>query len=151
MAGRYNLSYIDYGGERSTFGVWLPTLTDANIAAQTALVGTLKTATDAITLGNAASYAIIASQVELSGAPAGSVYAQRENKWLVSFTDTTSGKTGNVTVPTADLNLLAANSDQADMTDAAVIAWIAAFEAVAKTVDGHGLTVNSIRFVGRNI
>jgi len=151
MAGRYNLSYIDYGGERSTFGIWLPTLTAANIAAQTTLIGDLKTATDAITLGNPSRYSIIANQVDLSNAPAGSVYAQRENKWLVSFTDSVSGASGTTTVPTADLSLLATNSDQADMADAAIIAWVAAFEAVAYSNTGHAVTVNSIRFVGRNI
>lgn len=151
MAGRYNLSYLDYGGERSTFGVWLPTLNAANIAAQTTLLGTLKTATDAIVLGNPSNYSIIASQVDLSGAPAGSVYAQRENKWLVSFTDDVSGASGTTTIPTADLTKLAANSDLADMADSDIIAFIAAFEAVAQSNTGHAVTVNKMRFVGRNL
>jgi len=151
MAGRYNLSYLDYGKERSTFGIWLPTLNAANIAAQTTLIGTLKTATDAIVLGNPSSYSIIANTVELSGAPAGSKSAQRENKWLVSFSDDVSGASGTATIPTADLNLLATNSDLIDMTDAAVIAFVAAFEAVAQSNTGHSVTINQIRFVGRNI
>jgi len=151
MAGRYSLSYLDYGGERSTFGIWIPTLNAGNIAAQTTLLGDLKTATDAITLGNASKYQIIASDVDLSNSPASSVYAQRENKWLVGFSDNVSGASGTVTIPTADLNLLATNSDQADMSDAAIIAFIAAYEAVAQTNTGHALTVNYMRFVGRNI
>lgn len=150
MAGKYNLQYIDYSKEVGSFGVHIPTLTDANTDAQVALLATLKTATDAITLGNAKQYQIVANTVDLSGVAAGSVYAQRENKWLVSYTDNVSGTAGTVTIPTADLSLLQANSDQIDLTDAAVIAWIAAFEAVAKSPTGHSVTVVDMRFVGRN-
>jgi hypothetical protein len=150
MAGGYNLGYIDYSKESSSFSIHLPTLNAANIAAQTTLIGDLKTATDAITLGNPSGYSIIANRVTLSGSPAGSVYAQRENKWLVHFTDDVSGVAGTATIPTADLSLLATNSDQADMTNAAVIAFVAAFEAVALSPTGHAVTVTGIEFVGRN-
>lgn len=151
MAGRYNLTIADYGNERSTFGVWLPTLNSGNIGAQTTLVGELKTAVDGITIGSNIAYSLIASQVQLSGSPAGSVYAQRENKWLVSWTDTVNGHPGTNTIPTADLSKLLPNSDQADLTDAAMIAFIAAFEAVAQSNTGHSVSVNGIRFVGRNL
>jgi len=151
MAGRYNLSFIDYGDERSSMGIWIPTLTNANTDATLALLDTLKTATDAMTLGNAAGDQVTGRVQEFSGAPAGSVNAQRENKWLVSFTDDTTGSTGTTTIPTAMLTLLATNSDKIDMANATVIAWIAAFEAVARSKAGNEVTVNGIKFVGRNL
>jgi len=151
MAGKANRTYRDYAKQDSSISVWLPTLTVANIAAQTTLIADLWTAVDAVSLGNPISYNTIATTVSLGGSPAGSAQAHREKKWLVSFSDDVNGHPGTFTIPCADLTLLVANSDQMNIASGAGAALVTAIEAVVQSNTGHDVTVNQITFVGRNL
>lgn len=92
------------------------------------------------------------------------VNAQRERKWLVTYRDETEfldvadtimntgyGQVYNVEIPTAKLSLLDTESDELDLSVAAVAAWITAFEAVQiSPTGGDVINVISIRHVGRS-
>lgn len=150
MGGKAIRTYQDYSREKASASIHLPTLTAGNIAAQTTLITALNTAMDGISLGNPNLETVQSSINELSNSPAGSVHAQRENKWLVSFSDDVSGTPGTMTIPCADLTKLIPNTDLADLTDTAMAAFVTAFEAVALSSTGHSVTIIQIKFVGRN-
>lgn len=149
MAGKATFTVIDYGLETSSASFPLADFTAANYDAQIALVDALYTAIDGVSLGNIGGRRVLAEDFDLSSAPAGSAYAQRENKWLVSMTGDTSGKLYQRTIPCADLSLLEVNGE--DMAAGAQrTALVAAIEAAFNGDGDETVTVNTIRFVGRN-
>jgi len=137
------------GAEKSSWSVWIPTLTAANIVAVTGAVSTLYSAVLDITLGSQAASNILAVSTAATLAN-NNPLAQRENKWLVRYRDA-DNTPFSVEIPTADLSLLTLGSEFADLTTTEMAAFVAAFEAVVKSPDDPTLavTVNSVQFVGR--
>lgn len=151
--GRHSLSYLDYSGEKSSFGFSVVERDDANFDAQVALSDALVTAANALTLGTLDSNVFSQGQYNIGTIP-GDVNAQRENKWLVRYEDATTGKKYSVEIPTAELGNghLQTNSDIANLADAEWVAFIAAFEAYAVAPDtGNAVNVLDARFVARNL
>lgn len=148
MASKYDLAFRDYGKETSTVGVLGTTLTAANFDAQVALMAALRTAIEAMVVGETASRKIIALEEVISADPAASGLAQRENKWLVRYTDGTNVFT--LEIPTADLTLLENNSEFLSLTGTEGSDFVTAFEAYCVR-NGQAVTVLDIQFVGRNI
>lgn len=153
MPGKLTATYLDASNEKSSVTVTGPTLVAGNIAAQTTLMNSLITAIAAIILGTHSKTAVVASEAQLSDVPPVNQFAQRENKWLVTYTGNTSNKKFQVEIPTPDLDKLVPGTDLADATDADVIAFVTAFEAFVLSPDNgtEAVTVLSIRFVGRNL
>jgi hypothetical protein len=153
MASRTNFTIRDYSNELSSFGVVSVTGTAANLDAQLAAAAALSSAIENLTIGHLDKYAY---QIFLLDSPItpSNVYAQREVKWLVSYTGDTSGKTFQVEIAAPDLtgNIIA-NTDQADLTSTDWAAFVTAFEAYARSPDNgtETVTVQSARIVGRNI
>lgn len=151
-AGRAVVSYADYDGEISTFGVRSTTPTAANFDAQVAAFEALQDAAAAITLGlkTQTSLAIV-NKVAIGEAADDA--AQRELKWLVQYHDATTFKFYTVEIPCADTSVLDPDDrSHADIGDASVVdAFVAAFEAFALTPDGNAPHVNNITLVGRNV
>jgi len=152
MPSRYNVSIRDYGKEISTAGFRGTTLNAGNFVAQLALQATLLGTLADITLGEQAKTTVVAVETILSAAAPTSDLAQRETKWLVRYEDNTTHLVYNVEIPTADLaGHLLGNTDNADLANADIAAFIAAFEAYQVGPTGNAVTVVDILHVGRNI
>jgi len=138
------------GAEKSSWAVWVSTLTSGNFVAVTGAISTLFSAALDITLG-AQSGSTIQASATSSAVTVTNALSQRENKWLVRYHDA-NGTKFSVEIPTADLSLLDAGTEFLNLADGGVIAaFVSAFEAVAKSPDDPALatTVDSIQFVGR--
>jgi hypothetical protein len=144
-------TYRDYGtpGEKSSFEITVVDLTAVNVAAQVGLLSTLWGTIDAMVLGNIASRKVVFAQSAPDDTVVTDPTAQRENKWLVRYHDT-SGRKFRVELPTANLTLLDTGSEFLDLTGTEAAAFKTAFEAVAKSPDDQStVVVDSIQFVGR--
>jgi len=145
-------SWRDYNNEASHTGVWITTLTAANIVAQTTLVNNLLTAMSAVTLGEQQTQVITLSKTIVSGDLPTDVHAQRENKWLIRYHDSVTNEKFSITIPCADLTLLADHSDMADMTTTEFVNLKTAWELVVRGPNDNNLTIlDSAQFVGRNL
>jgi hypothetical protein len=153
------LTYKDATGESSTMKVYNDAITALSIGGFLTQLGAFKTATDALVLGNRTRSAWIGDYDTLSNDPASNNYAQRENKLLVSYKDTTTDEEYELTIPTVDLALLTFIPGAKDAVqfagagvNAAVTAWVTAFEAFASPPEapGNAVQVTAMRFVGRN-
>lgn len=146
-------TYQDYGGEVSTMKVNSTPVTAANFTAQQGLLTDLWSAADAITLGG-----MIRNQwgnvfTDPNPVLPSNTAAQRENKWLVTYHDTTTGKKYWLEVPCADTAQLDPNDrDHAHIGDADVVDdFVAAFNAVVRSEFDNAVLVDEITYVGRNI
>jgi len=151
-------SYADYGsgahpaGEPSGIGLWVRTLTAANLVAQQALHVALFNALKATTQGIETKEMTMISDVVIASGPATTPLSQRENKWLLRYHDASTGKKYTAEIPCADLTLLATNSEFMDTTLSAWTNLKTAFEAVVYSPDEANLTVlDSAQFVGRKL
>lgn len=155
MASQYELTYNDNTvtasglPEKGRCRFNIVQLNAGNLVATQALLATLLTAIQAIVLGELNKEIIVLSDTWSSSAPAASNLAQRENKWLVRYTDTTTHRIFKSEIPTADLSLLANNSEFLDLSAGPGLAFKNAFDAVVKSIDGNAVEVISVQFVGR--
>lgn len=150
--GKYNRTLIDYDGEKGSHGFKTAEITAVNFAAQATLRGTYGTSVAGICNGvlGQSEY----GNVDFTGNdPSPNKPDQREQKWLVRFTDNVNGKIGSIELPCADTAVLDPNNrGYAQMGDAGPVdAYVSALEAFALTIDGNALTVQSIKLVGRNV
>lgn len=154
MTGEVSFSVRDYSNEVSSHRIDIADLTSANFdtyVGASGLVPDYYDALNAIVLGNISRERITARNILISSAPAGSVYAQVELKWQLTYTDAVTGKQWQREIPTPDLTLLVAGTDLMNITAGAGLAYKTAFEAVAVSPDGNAVTLNSVRVVGRNL
>ena len=144
-------TYSDYGtpGEKSSFSFTIADLSAGNFAASTGALATLWSAIDALLLGNIAARRVVAAASEPDVSPVTNPEAQRENKWLVRYHDTSARKF-TLELPTANLSLLDTGTEFLDMAGTEAAGFKTAFEAIAKSpADQSAVTVDSIQFVGR--
>jgi hypothetical protein len=144
-------SYRDYGtpGEKANFEITVNDLTAGNVVATTGALITLWGAIDALVLGHIASRRVTWSSTEPDDTVVTNPLAQRENKWLVRYHDTSARKF-RVELPTADLSLLDTGTEFLNLAGTEAAAFKTAFEAVAKSPDDQSaVVVDSIQFVGR--
>lgn len=147
----YRAAIKDYSNEDSVFSAPIdPTAVpaDADLTA-------LHTALAGMTIGTVGDGILILDEVKDAGSSAipASAFAQRELKWLVSFTSSTN-KSYRREIACPDASLLGAGSDQVDLADPAVAAFVTAFETVARVREGvsyNTVTVTSIQLVGRKV
>jgi len=154
MPTRNTYSFLDASQETSSFGVVSTDLTAANFDAQATSFASLQSAVDNLSIATLRTTSrAITPDVPNNVVPT-NPYAQRELKWLVSYTGDTSGKEFQIEIPAADLtDNLVAGTDLADLTSTDWAAFITAFEAFARSPDDDTETVTVIgaRVVGRNI
>jgi len=148
--GSYNLTFIDHDSETSTMGLRIPDLNAGNIAAQLALLATLRAAVEAVVIGTLRKEETSALVDEIAGVAPVDGFAQRETKWLVSGTDSI-GLSVTLEIPTADLDLLAGGSGTLDISAGPGLALANALNAVWRSRAGNAVTVSRIIHVGRNI
>lgn len=163
MPSQLVITYLDYGGEKSTTGIASSEITAANYAARVGEMTSLVAGINTITLGARYKTAFTTVITPGTSTPPTDKNAQRENKWLVTYQDSQSyldpgpntvpnpgfGKVFNIELPCADLSLLEPGTDIVDLFDPAVSQFITPFEVFARSPYGGTVTVLQIRHVGR--
>lgn len=95
-----SISYLDAGGERGSAHFWLPVITAANEAAQSAAWADVLTACDAITLGARVRDKYVDETTYAAARPTNG--AAREIALKVIFRDAVTGQTWDSLIPTLD-------------------------------------------------
>lgn len=147
-----SLQLWEYGdnAKPSKAEVHSPTLNAGNIAAQLAAFDAWRAAVEGVSLGNPGSYQITASDTTVAKVTATDPAAQRENKWLVSYTDNVTGLPGSYTIPCYDPDQLATDGENL-AAGANRTALITATEAFVLSNAGNAVTVTSIKFRARTL
>ena len=166
MAGYGSFSFLDYNGERSNMQFYTGNVTAVSLPGLLTQWGALRNAIQGVILGTVSQEELSVFRTKLSNALPNDANAQRERKWLVVYEDVTPffdppdnnipnagyRKVFTFELPTAKLaGLLKPNSDEADMTNAAVSAFVNAFQAVARSPYGGSVNVLKLVAVGRNL
>lgn len=167
MAGeQLTVGFLDYSEEKSSSGVHVGAVTAVSIAGLLTDIATYITAIDAITLGTLTYDALQAYRTPRGSTPPADPNAQRERAWRVFYTDTTAffddpvnaipnagfGQVFHFDVPTANFDLadvFPLNTDQADLTQAQILAFKTAFEAMARSPYGGEVEITKIIGVGK--
>jgi len=149
--GTYSRTLKDFDGEVSTVQVHTEDLSEVNIAAQITAQSNFGAAINDLSLGSLQTIKY-GNQVNSNQPKPANQWAQRELKWRVDFTDDVTGEPGHYTIPCADASLLSLVAPaEADLADAAVIAFVAASDAYVLSKAGNPTSVQRIVMVGRNI
>lgn len=107
MTSKVVFSYLDHSGERSPATFRGVTLTAVNFTAQMGLIDDLRDALADITLATLSKDTRVAVETIVSNTRPANVYAQRENKWLVRYTDNVNPVgDGSLEIPAPDLAFL---------------------------------------------
>ena len=128
------------------------TLTAANLVAQTALIGNLVTAVEAVTIGNLVKRETVLAHDKPNSGPSSNVLAQRENKWLFRYHGTTLNQNFQLSIGTADLSKLVSHSEFLDLGTSPGSDLKTAFEAIVVSPNdaAEAVVLDSVQFVGRN-
>lgn len=160
--GSVHKSRIVYGDvteESSAMEIYNGAITALSIGGFLTQFGNLQGATDAITLGVRRQQSWIGDLTTVSNLWPTDRAAQRESKLLVDYRDTVTEEVFQLTIPTIDfsvLNFVPGGGDAVLFAgagaNAAIIAWVTAFEAMARTPrsDANVVEVVAMRYVGRN-
>lgn len=155
-----SIGYRDATDEVGDFEVFVGAITAVSIAGFLTDFGNLQTATDNITLGVRARQSWIGDRTTVSNAIPTNKAAQRECKLRVKYQGNTTEKPFTVSIPTVEFDKLvflpggkdavafkAANGAHAD-----IIAWVTAFQTIARSPDDEleNVTVIGMRFIGAN-
>lgn len=164
MAGE-NWSYTltDYNGETSTTNIRVGAVTAVSLPGLLTDISAMVTAIDALVLGVRKSDSLRAFKTPGSNALASDPNAQVERKWLVTYDDITQffdppvnsipnagfGNVFQIEIGTADASLLDDNSEYLDLSAGEGLAFVTAFQNMARTPYGGEPRVLSIQLVGR--
>lgn len=155
-----SITYLDHSRETANVQFNIQVVTAANIDTIQSDISDLITAAGDITLG-VMRQRVLTHQFAGSGAIPSDQFAQRELKWLIGYTDTSTtiggvpnphfGKNFTVEAACPDLENanLATNTDFADLTDTQIAAFVTAFEAYVRSPTGGAVSVTYIKNVGR--
>jgi hypothetical protein len=149
----------DVSHETSPLEVYTGAITSVSIAGFLADLGDFQDATEALTIGTIRQQSWTGDLSTISNAWPTDRAAHRENKLLITYQDDVTEKPWTLTIPTIDfskLNFIPEAGDAVYFTSpngsAELVAWVAAFEALARTPDNdqHTVTVIRAEYVGRN-
>lgn len=162
--GRMTFTMIDHDEEKSSFSINVGAVTAGTLPGLLTATGTLRTAIDGITLGNVNRESLSVFETPLTQEPPANELAQVESAWLIVYEDVSEYlDPGTNVVPnpgyhklftaqlgTADyVGRLVPNTDQADLTETNMAAFVSAFEATAISPYGGSVEIRQIRQVGR--
>lgn len=165
MPGRLGFSMLDYSREKAAFSLATGEVTALSLPDLLTEVGALRTAVEGITLGVVSDERLSVFDTNLSNTPPTSELAQVESSWLVTYEDDLPffddpvnaipnegfGRLFTLTIPTADIvGRLVPNTDNANLANTQIAAFVTAFEETARSPYGGTVNVVSIKFVGRN-
>ena len=153
MPGKMVVRYIDNSGERSIFSVYTAENTAGNIVAQKAAEDALINAIGALSIGNLDSIHRYSDYTELLASPPASQLAQRENKYMCQYHDTTTGKKFRAEFPCADLLELPSGEEELDLLAGNGATLKSAFEALVVSPDDetHTVVLDRVVYVARNL
>jgi len=169
MAGElYTLSIKDYSKENSSSGVHVGGVTAVSLPGLLTDIAAYRAAVDAIIVGVIRADTLTAFKTNLSTALPASPQAQRERKFLVTYADNLPffddpvnaipnagfGQIFNFEIPTADFSLTGlfpTNTDEVDLDQTQIAAFVTAFEDMARSPYGGTVEVLAITGVGRSI
>jgi hypothetical protein len=155
----YGLSLRDWDKKIGTVEINTGLVTALTLPALLTQIGALRTAIANITIGVVANERQDVFNTILSQANPTDEFAQRGNKWLVSYHDNTPFfddpinaipndaylRKFRVMIPTADNSLLAANDTFLDLTVNPGLAFKTAFEAMAKSPAGGSAVIDFVQ------
>lgn len=163
--GLYTITMLDYSKEKSTTQFNTGAVTAVSLPGLLTQIGTLRAAIEGITLGVVNRESLKVFDTPLANTPPSDKNAQREDKWLISYEDTTEyfdapvnaipnegyRKVFSFEVATPDRDLVDGNTDFADISTGAMATFVTAFEAMCKSPYGGSVNVLSAKYVGRNL
>jgi len=157
MASRYTASWVDNSGEPSSTTLYLKQITSANFdntvgnTTPGQSLYDLRVALAALSRCNFTSHNIQAVQILEQGTLPADRDAQREIKVRFDYVDT-AGFKGSFTVPAPNLDVFGqTGSDQIDLDEVAVAAFVTAIEAHCSSRFDNDITILRGVVVGRNI
>lgn len=146
-----SFTILDNSNEQSRMGFNFGAITAASLPGFLTEFGALRTAVNAIILGNIIQEMWVGDVTQFAKLVPADVNAQRERKWLVQYQDDTTFALYRVEIPTAEFTgRLQPLSDLADLTQTEMAAFVTAFEQLARSPEGNAVTVLQIRAVGRS-
>lgn len=131
-----SISYLDAGNERGSVAFWLPVITSANEAAQSAAWATLLSAVDAITLGARVRDSYVDETTYAAAVPTNG--AARELSLQIIARDASTGQTVRYNIPTLSPQLVTYISNYG-AKDAVVLDDGAYVEAIKDALDAMPL------------
>ena len=154
----YSLTLRDWEGSLGDIQVNTGAVTAISLPALLGQIGALRTAIENITIGVAANESQTVFDTILSQDVPTSEFAQRGNKWLVSYHDNTQFfdaplnaipnesylRKYRVMIPTADNALLEDSEKRLDLTVNPGLAFKNAFEAIARSPAGGVVVVDFV-------
>lgn len=163
MPGELSVGFLDYSDERSSTSVHTGNITAVSLPGTLTQIAAFITAIDAITMGTITFDALQAYRTPRGTGLPSDPNAQRERGFRVFYVDTLPffddpinaipnagyGKSFHYDVPTANFDLtdlFPLNSDEADLAQTQIAAFITAFEALGRSP--YGGTVNVTKIVG---
>jgi hypothetical protein len=143
---------LDYSEEKSSFRFNIGAITAISLPGFLTNFGALRTALGGIILGTVNKEAWVGDSTVLSNVPPADSNAQVELKFLLSYEGDTTKKVFRNEIPTPDTSKVIAGTDQVDMADTDIAAYVTAFETIARSPDSdtETVTVLDMRLVGRN-
>lgn len=152
MSSAFVWQGIDYDGDTRQFSYPSVQMTAANFDAQVTEAQAVRTAINALSLCANTDYEIRSHDVDTGDVQPTDPYAQANIEWKVTYYyDSDPNIKRSFRIPGADLGLtdvLQPSSNLADLAQTEMAAFVAAFEAHARTDDGLGtVTVEKIEFL----
>lgn len=148
-----SLTFVDASTEDTTFGIYIGAITAGSLPGFLTQFGAFRSASEAILMGSLKQDQWVGDRTKYANVPPTDPNAQRERIFLVSFEGVSSHSAYTVSLGTADYDLVDVflpGTDEVDLTQPAIAAWITAFEAVARTQEGENVNVLDIYGEGRN-
>lgn len=151
MTSKVTFSAKDFDSEGTRFGFNVTDIVAGNITAILGLIDDLQTAANGIVLGTFDGKKVSVVDVIASAVPV-DPYAQREAKWLCTYTDDVDPLgNGQFEIGMPDLSLMVAGTKNLDLAGTEGAAFKAAVEAVVRSRLNNAVTLVSAEHVGRNI
>lgn len=149
----YQFDILDYSNETSGSKIHFGFVTAINLPAVLTQIGNMRTAIENLIRGVIKKDMWVGDSTARTNVPPTDENAQVELKLRFDYEGATSKKRYRVEIPTADPSVCLPNSDQVDLTNTEVAAFVTAFEDMGRTPDDDTETVQVIggRLVGRNI
>lgn len=144
---------LDYSNESSSHNFGIGAITELSLAGFLSQFGDYKNALANIILGTIQKDIWVGDRTVLNNSAPASPQAQNELGFRVFYHGAVNQKKGHMTIGTADPSKVVPGTDQVDMTDTDIAAFVTAFETIAKMPDDdtEGVEVDFITLVGRNV